>query len=175
MSKQRFKFVAAVAVVVERADGKILVQKRKGTFADGFYMLPTGHVDGGETTAEAMARELKEETGIEVFPGDLELFHMSHSAYDTTDELITFFFRTDNYHGEGVNQEPDKCSALEWVDPKKLPQPFLIHAAHAIRVMDDGMFEMASYPLKPRVNVLQLTALNQRTTAPKPPKLPGLE
>ena len=169
MGKQRFKFVAAVAVVLEREDGKILVQQRKGAYADGFFMVPTGHVDGGETMQEAMARELAEETGIIVHPADLELFHMSHSVYDVNDELITFFFRTDNFTGNGVNREPHKCAGLHWVEPDKLPGPFLIHARQAIRGMDRGDgFGVTSYAIKPRVNIVDLTLMNQRR-----PKGPG--
>lgn len=168
----RYKFHAAVAIVLQRDDGKILVQQRRGSFADGFYMLPTGHVDGGESMAEAMSRELQEETGLQVDPFALQLFHIAHSAYEKEDELLTFFFFANEWYGKLVNREPDKCAGLYWVDPAKLPAPFLVHAAEAVRAFRRGEdTELVTYPLSPPVNVIDLTRHNhnrRRTKGPTP-------
>ncbi|KAF0207602.1 MAG: hypothetical protein FD171_1661 [Actinobacteria bacterium] len=53
--------VAAVVVI----DGKILLVRQRRT-GEPYYLLPGGGVDAGETLAEALTREVREETGLDV-------------------------------------------------------------------------------------------------------------
>ena len=55
----------AVAVVATD-DGKILMVKRAIDPMMGRWSLPAGYVDRGEVVEEAAAREVREETGVEV-------------------------------------------------------------------------------------------------------------
>ena len=52
--------VGAVAV---RDDSLLMIQRGSGTSA-GRWSLPGGHVEHGETVAEALVREVTEETGL---------------------------------------------------------------------------------------------------------------
>lgn len=54
----------AVAAVVHDEDGRVLVQRRH----DGSWSLPAGAVEPGEQPAQALAREVFEETGLRVRP-----------------------------------------------------------------------------------------------------------
>ena len=50
------------------ADGKVLLcRPKKG----GYTYLPGGHVEFGETSREALVREMSEETGLSATAGDL--------------------------------------------------------------------------------------------------------
>ena len=63
LKREVHRLTAAVAVI--RRDGKVLIQKRpeKGLLA-GLWEFPGGKVERGETPAQALRREIKEELGI---------------------------------------------------------------------------------------------------------------
>jgi 8-oxo-dGTP diphosphatase len=53
------------AVLVEK-DGKYLLAERNKENAKGFWIIPGGGVEFGETTEQAAVREIKEETNLDV-------------------------------------------------------------------------------------------------------------
>jgi ADP-ribose pyrophosphatase YjhB (NUDIX family) len=59
---------ACVGAVVVR-DGDLLMIRRGHGPAGGTWSLPGGRIEHGETAAEAVVREVAEETGIEVLCG----------------------------------------------------------------------------------------------------------
>ena len=59
--------VGVGAVIVQ--DGKVLVVKRKYEPLAGRWSLPGGTLELGETLEEGVAREMREETGLEVEVG----------------------------------------------------------------------------------------------------------
>jgi 8-oxo-dGTP diphosphatase len=56
--------VGVGAVIVH--EGKILLEKRKNAPGKGKWSIPGGLVELGESTEQAIIREVKEETGLEV-------------------------------------------------------------------------------------------------------------
>jgi len=75
----RFVFMAAsddpvircVGAVVHDAAGQLLMVRRANEPGRGQWSLPGGRVEPGESDASAVARELREETGLEVRVGSL--------------------------------------------------------------------------------------------------------
>jgi len=62
-------FLAVSAAIIR--GGKVLVVRRAGPPALGVYTMPGGVVEAGETLTEAVQREVREETGIEIAVGGL--------------------------------------------------------------------------------------------------------
>jgi len=112
-----------IAVVLIRENGKILVGKRKNTSAgEGYWGLPGGRMDRGETPSETAIRETFEETCIIVH--DLEYFDYTNDIFKEEDEhWITMYFISRNFTGEARIMEPNKCSEWRWVDTDDLPEP----------------------------------------------------
>ncbi|ENN96383.1 NUDIX hydrolase [Methanocaldococcus villosus KIN24-T80] len=66
---KRYKLYTTPAIAVDGIvvkDNKILLIKRKNDPFKGYYALPGGFVECGETVENAIIREVREETGLEV-------------------------------------------------------------------------------------------------------------
>lgn len=61
------RYIECIARGVAVRDGKVLLCRAKG--GDSTY-LPGGHIEFGETGAEALAREVKEELGVDSVVGE---------------------------------------------------------------------------------------------------------
>lgn len=118
------EFYAAVFGIIRDPTGKILMIKRKNTgFKDGFYALPAGHMELGESPIWAMIRELSEEIWIMVTSSDIKIVHISHSfspqeAIREVRQYFYFYFEVLNYTGIPKNAEPEKSECISWIDWK---------------------------------------------------------
>lgn len=74
--------VIIYSIYGEKRDRMVLVRQYRLSIDDYIYELPAGLVDEGETFAQAGARELKEETGLDFEP--LTVDEMYHKPFFTT-------------------------------------------------------------------------------------------
>ena len=112
-------FLAVSAAIVR--DGKILVVRRARPPAHGVYTLPGGVVEVGETLAEAVAREVREETGMAVEPMALAGFRETvvRDAQDRVERhFVILCFAARWQAGEPVLNE--ELSEAHWLDPADL-------------------------------------------------------
>lgn len=118
---ERYKLMSVVYLILIK-DNKIFLIRRAHTgWNDGNYTLPGGHLDGGESVTQAMAREAREEAGIIIDPKDLSVVHVSHRTGNPY-ERIEFFMTADKYEGEPGNAEPEKCDDAQWFPLDQLPE-----------------------------------------------------
>jgi ADP-ribose pyrophosphatase YjhB (NUDIX family) len=112
-------FIAASAAIVR--DGKILVVRRARPPANGLYTLPGGVVEIGETLTEAVAREVREETALEIEPVALAGFRETivRDAQSRVERhFIILCFASRWRAGEPVLNE--ELSEARWLDPAEL-------------------------------------------------------
>lgn len=126
-------FKSAIHLIL--TDGnKILIQKRAKNGSKlwpGFYALPAGHIDEGETQYDALVREAQEELKIVLDPKDIkkEYVVLRRNFFEIDGKIlepyIDYYFEMDKYKGTPVIAEPNKCDELIWVDINDLPEPFV--------------------------------------------------
>ncbi len=131
MKKERHKIVAAVYAIIIK-NGKILLSLRENTgFMDGWYSLVAGHVEADETVDEAMLREAKEEANIVVKSMKLGTV-MFRKGIDGRDDYMDFFFIIDDYEGDIINKEPQKCGELKFFNITNMPNNVLNYVSKAV-------------------------------------------
>ena len=63
--------IPCVGAVITDDQGRLLFIKRRHAPGAGLWSLPGGRIEPGETDAQALAREIHEETGLVIEPGQL--------------------------------------------------------------------------------------------------------
>jgi 8-oxo-dGTP diphosphatase len=84
--------VPCVGAVVLDGDGRLLLIRRGHAPSAGFWSVPGGRVEPGETLDEAVVREVREETGLAVRPGPVAgrlTIPGDGVVYDVTDVVCT--------------------------------------------------------------------------------------
>ena len=124
-------FKSAVHIILID-DNKILLQKRKGSkLWPGYYALPAGHIDEGETQYDALVREAKEELGIEIIIDDIinNYVVLRRNFFEIDGKIlepyIDYYFEIKKYKGIPKIIEKDMCDELLWADVNNLPEPFI--------------------------------------------------
>ena len=84
------RVIVVVAAVIEQ-DGRFLVTRRQqGVHLAGLWEFPGGKIDAGETHANALRRELREELDTDVDVGEL-VFDVTHEYPDRA--VALYFYR----------------------------------------------------------------------------------
>ncbi|HTY60028.1 MAG TPA: (deoxy)nucleoside triphosphate pyrophosphohydrolase [Bacteroidota bacterium] len=107
-----------VAVGILRSDGKVLAcQRRRNAVYPLKWEFPGGKVEPGESPAEALRRELREELGIEATPG--AEIHRQEWVYPDgvadpkkDGSFRVFYFLVDRYTGVPANHAFEE---IRWV------------------------------------------------------------
>lgn len=121
--------IAMGACVAVLDDGKILLTKREDF---EIWCMPGGHVEVGETLAQAAVRETFEETGVEVELTHLVgLYSRCHSWEGSSIHVACFAARPT---GGAFNRQPEEVLELDYFASEDIPAALL--SGHRQRIAD---------------------------------------
>lgn len=102
----------AIVACVDASGRVLLVRQIAGPYA-GAWLLPGGGVDEGETTEDALRREMREETGCEIDA-------VEHIASYEVDERTQDFRATVHlFRATAIGEpRPEPGSAVRWARPR---------------------------------------------------------
>jgi 8-oxo-dGTP diphosphatase len=102
-----------VAAVVAEEDAFLLTERQKGTHLAGLWEFPGGKIAEGESHAEALAREMREELDVDVAVHELLL----STRHDYDDRTVTLHFYRCELRG---TPRPVLGQAMRWVPRAEL-------------------------------------------------------
>lgn len=108
-----------VLCLIHKGDNYLLQDRIKNDWKG--YTLPGGHIEPGESIVEAVIREMKEETGLDIKRPRLcgvKQFPIEGGRY------IVFLFETEQF--EGVLNSSDE-GTMHWVNAKDLSSVNLVN------------------------------------------------
>lgn len=107
-------WIPVVAGILRKGDQILVGRRPEGHSLGGLWEFPGGKIERGEGPEVALARELREELGIEAQIGELKLSH-THSYGDVN--ILILFFEVRFWKGEA---KPKHHVELDWIHPLDL-------------------------------------------------------
>lgn len=102
-------------------------------YMDGYWSTAAaGHIEQGESVAEAARREAYEElgvTGLKLRP--LCAMHRCQGEAPV-DQRADYFLLATEWTGDPVIREPSKCADLRWYRFDELPDPVVPHELYVM-------------------------------------------
>ena len=108
--------LVVVAALIEWAETILVCQRRKNDAFGLKWEFPGGKVQRGESPAAGLARELKEELGVDAIIGE-EIFRTRHRYAELTREIELIFFIANAGKKDMRNLAFEQ---MRWVRPDEL-------------------------------------------------------
>lgn len=105
-----------MGAVIRDDKGRLLLVKRGHEPGAGLWSLPGGRIEPGETDAEALVREMREETGLEVEPGPLLGTVRRPAVYGAVLDIRDYAARVIS----GTLRPGDDAADARWVSGEEL-------------------------------------------------------
>lgn len=132
--------IVGVHLYLQNEHGQILLGLRH---PDSSFGASEWHFLAGRCEREAaiscLIREAREEAGLVIDPGGIELVHVVHLVDSPTARpRIGLVFRAHAWTGTPKILEPDRCVEWRWWNPKDLPAAVVPYTRQAIEGIVDG-------------------------------------
>ncbi|MFP4068506.1 MAG: NUDIX hydrolase [Spirochaetaceae bacterium] len=111
-----YKPVKATVGAIVESNGKILLERRSIEPFAGMWCIPGGHIEFGEPVEDAMKREVREETGLEVTRFRFLNYYTEYFA-DLEWHAVALVFVC-SVDGSQAAQE-EEVSELAWFTPAR--------------------------------------------------------
>lgn len=119
-----------VGVVVRRG-GEVLLVLRRNVHGDGTWSTPGGHLDFGESPEECAAREVREETGVEI--DGVRFLGLTNDVFDIEGRhYITVWMEAAYLSGKASVVAEHEMSELMWCRYDSLPSNLFLSLRHLV-------------------------------------------
>lgn len=132
-----------VAVMLWKGE-HLLLGQRIDSDGSHVWQFPGGHLDVSENVLQCAAREVQEETGLDI--GFAEHAGFTNEMFSVADrKYVTLYVTAAYVSGEPEIMEPDKCRGWQWFHYKKLPEPLFLPVINFLKQSPDlSVFQVAS-------------------------------
>jgi 8-oxo-dGTP diphosphatase len=103
----------AVVGIIRREGRVLVIQRGPGARMTGYWSLPTGRIEAGESQAQAVVREMREELGLNVRP----LAKVWESRTDDGSFLLHWWLVEED--GVPLTLDPGEVSQAVWVNTEE--------------------------------------------------------
>lgn len=170
----RYRPVVDVHLLLTDGDRVLLGRRRDTGYADGeWQIMPSGHLEEGESVVDAAVREAREELGIEV--DGCEVVHVMHHRNPGGTARIGLFLVPRRYTGTPVNAEQHKCAELAWFPMDGLPERTVPYARAGIEAVRHALATPPGTPpsTPPGTQLSTLPGTSPSTLPGTPPSTPS--
>ena len=138
----RFENVELTVLCLVYRHDEYLLQNRVKKDWQG-YTLPGGHIEKGESIVEAVIREMKEETGLNILNPRLcgiKQFPIENGRY------LVFLFKTDQFEGKLTSSDEGQ---MFWIKKNELSSiPLVNDFKELLQVMEDETLNEFQYVIE---------------------------
>lgn len=110
-------YIQVVCICIQNKKGEYLVQKRTKE-KNGKYGITSGHVLAGENSVDAILREIKEETSIELTKNDIKLVKSKKEEQDQL--FVDIYYAKKEIDIENLNIQKEEVEELKWISEKEI-------------------------------------------------------
>lgn len=123
--------VLGVVIGIDKNGVKYILAEQRGTGTPdpeyiGCWCLPCGYLDYNENIRQAVAREVLEETGVNIHPDNFVLFYINDNPFSDKRQNVTFRFKTelegyiDDWELTDKFSESNEVSNIKWIDLREV-------------------------------------------------------
>lgn len=123
--------VLGVVIGIDKNGVKYILAEQRGTGTPdpeyiGCWCLPCGYLDYDENIHQAVAREVLEETGVNIHPDNFILFYINDDPFSDKRQNITFRFKTElegyinDWELTDKFSESNEVSDIKWIDLREV-------------------------------------------------------
>jgi 8-oxo-dGTP diphosphatase len=126
----RDAFPVLVHTLLLRRDAVLLLRRARTGYRDGWYALPGGHLERGESIVDCAVRECAEETGVALDPAALKAAAAMPYRGDGM-QGVDFIMVCRDFVGEPRLAEPERFDDIAFFPVAALPPrtvPYVVRA-----------------------------------------------
>ena len=123
--------VLGVVIGIDKNGVKYVLAEQRGTGTPdpeyiGCWCLPCGYLDYDENIHQAVAREVLEETGVNIHPDNFILFYINDDPFSDKRQNVTFRFKTElegyinDWELTDKFSESNEVSDIKWIDLREV-------------------------------------------------------